>query len=79
MMTQKMKKDQVKKFFLILQKNNITEKVRSKNSITDQKKKKKEKKRKTKQNTRIRFIQRMTKKKGESFMKKCKSIHEVVT
>lgn len=77
MMTQKMKKDQVKKFFLILQKNNITEKVRSKNSITDQKKK--EKKRKTKQNTRIRFIQRMTKKKGESFMKKCKSIHEVVT
>ena len=76
-MTQKMKKDQVKKFFLILQKNNITEKVRSKNSITDQKKK--EKKRKTKQNTRIRFIQRMTKKKGESFMKKCKSIHEVVT
>ena len=77
MMTQKMKKDQVKKIFLILQKNNITEKVRSKNSITDQKKK--EKKRKTKQNTRIRFIQRMTKKKGESFMKKCKSIHEVVT
>ena len=44
MMTQKMTKDQVKKNFLILQKNNITEKVRYKNSITDQKKKKRKEK-----------------------------------
>ena len=55
MMTQKMKKDQVKKFFLILQKNNITEKVRSKNSITDQKKKKK-KNRKEKRNRTHEFV-----------------------
>ena len=49
MMTQKMTKDQVKKNFLILQKNNITEKVRYKNSITDQKKKKKKRKEKKKE------------------------------
>ena len=55
MMTQKMKKDQVKNFFLILQKNNITEKVRYKNSITDQKKKK-EKKRKEKGNRTHEFV-----------------------
>ena len=56
MMTQKMTKDQVKKNFLILQKNNITEKVRYKNSITDQKKKKKEKKRKEKGNRTHEFV-----------------------
>ena len=70
MMTQKMKKDQVKKFFLILQKNNITEKVRSKNSITDQKKKKKRKEKKNEIEHTNSFHPEDDKEKGRKFYEK---------
>lgn len=65
-----MKKDQVRQIFLILETNNITEKIHSKNVITDQQK--------TKQNTLIHYHPEDDEEKARKFCeKKCKIMHEV--